>query len=66
MNTNSKGDLIETLRMIINEQQNKNYTREELGSLFALSELMVDIACGEFVCKSCREKYKIYGINSKS
>lgn len=57
---------IEGLRKLIKEESGNDYSREQIIQILALCDLMVDIASGEFTCQSCKQKYKIYGINIKS
>ena len=62
MNKNENELDVEKFRQIVKAQLGKDFSTEQLQEILGLAEVVIKIASGEFICKSCGEKYQIYGI----
>lgn len=62
--TNDNEISLEAIRSFL-EKQGRNYSVESIKQLMDLVEEMMRIASGEFKCKSCGGKYRIYAIKSE-
>ena len=52
--------LIDGIQKILIETGNENTSREYATRLLEITNLIIEVASGEFECSKCKEKFQIY------
>lgn len=55
--------MLEALQEMLQRKFGKTIAGEHIKNLYDFAELLVDAASGEFKCKSCGGKFRLYAIN---